>query len=94
MFDTDGTGEVDKYEFVSACRALGLTESDSKLVKMFGQIDTNNSGFLDFSEFKRAARKIMVTITLIFVCHIKSEKILVSSGVRSHICINYVPRYT
>ena len=50
---------------------MGLTESDSKLVKMFGQIDTNNSGFLDFSEFKRAARKIMVTITLILcVSHI------------------------
>ena len=43
---------------------MGLTESDSKLAKTFGQIDTNNSGFLDFSEFKRAAKKIMVTITL------------------------------
>ena len=61
MFDTDGTGEVDKYEFVSACRALGLTESDAKLAITFGQIDTNNSGFIDFGEFKKAAKKIMVT---------------------------------
>jgi Ca2+-binding EF-hand superfamily protein len=42
---------------------LGLTESDAKLAKIFTQIDTNNSGHVDFGEFKRATRKIMVTIT-------------------------------
>ena len=35
-------------------------------MKIVGQIDTHNSAYLDFSEFKNAAKKIMVTITFVF----------------------------
>eukprot|EP00954_Amorphochlora_amoebiformis_P000819 63215-Amorphochlora_amoeboformis.AAC.1 len=51
LFDTDGSGTIDKNELKVAMRALGFEPKKEEIAKMIQDIDKDNSGEIDFPEF-------------------------------------------
>eukprot|EP00465_Bigelowiella_longifila_P012073 CAMPEP_0185261852 /NCGR_PEP_ID=MMETSP1359-20130426/10165_1 /TAXON_ID=552665 /ORGANISM="Bigelowiella longifila, Strain CCMP242" /LENGTH=167 /DNA_ID=CAMNT_0027848623 /DNA_START=52 /DNA_END=555 /DNA_ORIENTATION=+ len=51
LFDTDGSGSIDKNELKVAMRALGFEPKKEEIAKMIQDIDKDNSGEIDFPEF-------------------------------------------
>ena len=50
-FDSDGSGLVNKREFLSLLTALGLTLTKKERDKVFGSLDHDGSGLVSFAEF-------------------------------------------
>ncbi|RZC82705.1 hypothetical protein C5167_045492 [Papaver somniferum] len=48
-FDKDGSGFITKDELQQACEEFGM--GDVHLEDMIGEVDTNNDGLIDYSEF-------------------------------------------
>ncbi len=55
-FDKDGDGKLSKQELQDGYNEhYGRIMSDEEIDKMFAAVDTDHSGFIDFSEFVVAA---------------------------------------
>ena len=52
-FDVDGGGELDYYEFSESLRFLGMTTDEKQLRKLFVAADEDESGMVDYEEFKQ-----------------------------------------
>lgn len=59
MFDSDGNGTLTIEELKTVMESLGQECPDDELKVMIGQLDTTNSGTIDFPEFlKLMSRKM------------------------------------
>ena len=59
QMDSDGTGSVDRFEFLkSMLLQLGKVEEDdvAKIIKMFDDLDADGSGTLDIDDIRKANR--------------------------------------
>lgn len=63
-FDDDGTGFLDEDEFFYALEYLQLNPTDHKHDKFFKQFDFNNTGSIDFDEFREI---------FLLMCDLKKE---------------------
>ena len=52
FFDTDNDGTISVDEMAPALRSLGIDVSDTKLKEMIAKIDSDQSGTIDYHEFK------------------------------------------
>jgi len=59
VFDKDGTGAIDSISLRVALRALGFEPSKDEIKKMISEVDKDESGTLDFSEFLNLMTKKM-----------------------------------
>mmetsp|Transcript_18649 Transcript_18649/g.32313 ORF Transcript_18649/g.32313 Transcript_18649/m.32313 type:complete len:430 (+) Transcript_18649:43-1332(+) len=57
VWDTDGSGDIDLYEFQNAAAALGVLLSNAKAQEMFDSIDADKSGKLEYNEFNNWIKK-------------------------------------
>ena len=57
LFDTSGSGTIEKKELKVALYALGFSPSKDDLNKLIGMFDKDKSGRIDFAEFL----EIMIT---------------------------------
>ena len=53
-WDDDGNGALDKKEMRQAIAALGYEASKKEVDKFFDSIDTDESGWIEFEELKKA----------------------------------------
>lgn len=51
IFDSDGSGHVNKREFLQLTTALGLSLTKKERDKVFASLDLDNSGVVTFEEF-------------------------------------------
>lgn len=54
--DDDGNKQLDYKEFVKGCRDFSADLTADEIKEIFGSIDKNGSGTIDFEEFLRALR--------------------------------------
>ena len=52
-YDADGSGTIDKNELAKLCLELGHSLNDKQLEEALKDLDTNEDGVIDFSEFQR-----------------------------------------
>ena len=52
--DADGSGMVERGEWMNGMRALGLNIPDAEISAIFDAIDEDGSGIIDFKELRRA----------------------------------------
>lgn len=64
VFDTDGSGSIDRKELKRLMKKLGQALSEAELDAMMDEVDTNGDGEISFAEFKA----MMVSIHSI-LCH-------------------------
>lgn len=50
-FDRDGDGRVSAIEFRDSLATMGILVSDAAFRDMWGELDTNGDGFLNFNQF-------------------------------------------
>eukprot|EP00492_Amphilonche_elongata_P002511 TRINITY_DN276_c0_g1_i2.p1 TRINITY_DN276_c0_g1~~TRINITY_DN276_c0_g1_i2.p1 ORF type:complete len:863 (-),score=234.47 TRINITY_DN276_c0_g1_i2:191-2779(-) len=55
-FENSGDGQLGEWEFTQCWVFLGLKASESEIKSIFKSVDANNSGFIDFNEFKTAIK--------------------------------------
>ena len=60
LFDTSGSGTIEKKELKVALYALGFSPSKDDLNKLIGMFDKDKSGRIDFAEFL----EIMILISV------------------------------
>ncbi|CAN0393233.1 unnamed protein product, partial [Scytosiphon promiscuus] len=53
MFDEDKSGKIDEDEFFFLLQYLGIETSEAKLEEMFKKYDADQSGFIEYAEFKK-----------------------------------------
>merc|ERR1719399_2602430 len=59
MFDTDGSGQIDHRELKVAMKALGMQAKADDITRIMGEVDIDNSGTIDKSEFMEIVRPIL-----------------------------------
>lgn len=64
MFDDDGSGFLDEDEFYYGLEYLKLNPTDHKHNKLFKQFDFNNTGSIDYDEFREV---------FLIMCDVKKE---------------------
>merc|ERR1719384_3064287 len=52
VFDTDGSGSIDKKELKRLMKKLGQALSEAELDAMMDEVDTNGDGEISYEEFK------------------------------------------
>lgn len=52
VYDTDGSGSIDRAEFSRLLEALGQTPSEEELAIALDVVDANHSGRISWAEFK------------------------------------------
>jgi hypothetical protein len=57
-FDKDGNGTIEQQELGMVLRACGKNPSDNDIREMLNEMDADQDGKIDFSEFSRLIRKI------------------------------------
>ena len=57
-FDADGEGGIDKNELFESLTTLGVNVTFEQVSALFGVLDKDNSGSLDFKEFLQLFRMI------------------------------------
>lgn len=62
VFDQDGTGAIDHLAVRVALRALGFEPSKEEIKRMIADVDKDESGTLDYSEFLNLMTKKMVLL--------------------------------
>merc|ERR1712173_576860 len=55
-FESSGDGQLGEWEFTQCWMFLGLKAGEDEVKSIFASVDTNNSGFIDFEEFKKAIK--------------------------------------
>lgn len=53
IYDIDGDGQITTRELGSVMRALGHNPTEAEVLSFINQIDTNQSGTIDFQEFSK-----------------------------------------
>lgn len=53
LFDDDHSGQIDSNELQNVLRKLGLNPTEEELQEMIHDIDKDNDGTIDYSEFLR-----------------------------------------
>ncbi|CAN0544190.1 unnamed protein product, partial [Ectocarpus sp. 8 AP-2014] len=53
MFDEDNSGQIDEDEFFFLLQFLGIETTEMKLEEMFNKYDTDQSGYIEYAEFKK-----------------------------------------
>jgi len=51
--DVDHSGSIDTHEFQTLCRNQGYTLSDSEVALVVRELDADNSGGIEYGEFKK-----------------------------------------
>eukprot|EP01066_Platyproteum_vivax_P008937 Platyproteum_vivax@DN387_c0_g1_i1.p1 len=51
LFDTDGSGSIDKEEILTAFKALGFEVDPNEIKKMIKEVDLDGGGDVGFDEF-------------------------------------------
>ena len=51
LFDKDGDGSIEKYEFGEVLMSLGLAENEENAATLMKEFDKDGDGKVDFSEF-------------------------------------------
>ncbi|KAH8863128.1 Calcyphosin-like protein isoform 1 [Schistosoma japonicum] len=59
VIDDDGNKKLDFKEFSKGCRDFGVDLSKEEIKEIFDEIDTDQSGFIDFDEFLMSLRPPM-----------------------------------
>lgn len=59
IFDTDGSGDIDRDELDVAIRALGFDPQSAKIESMIAQIDQDTSGTIEFYEFQQMMAQLL-----------------------------------
>jgi len=59
LFDKDGDGLITLEELATVMRSLGQNPTDDELKEMIKEVDTDQSGTIDFEEFKQMMTKQM-----------------------------------
>ncbi|CAH8634958.1 unnamed protein product [Schistosoma margrebowiei] len=59
IIDDDGNKKLDFKEFSKGCRDFGVDLSKDEIKEIFDEIDTDQSGFIDFDEFLMSLRPPM-----------------------------------
>ncbi|CAF1554068.1 unnamed protein product [Rotaria magnacalcarata] len=57
LFDRDHSGKITKSELRRMLGALNVKATDNEVQKLLRRMDTDNSGEIDFNEFKNAMAK-------------------------------------
>lgn len=70
VFDTDGSGSIDRKELKRLMKKLGQALSEAELDAMMDEVDTNGDGEISFEEFKA----MMVSILLCAITSIYTTK--------------------
>lgn len=52
VFDTDGSGSIDRKELKKLMKKLGQILSEAELDAMMDEVDSNGDGEISFAEFK------------------------------------------
>ena len=73
-FDRDGSGKIDRLEFIEACKVLKLPETEMSFGALFDIMDADDSNFIDFYEFRQATKTKLVSFYLHIFCHLYAEK--------------------
>lgn len=61
IFDSDHSGNIDREELTSLLNALGFNYSESQIVKIFEEVDSDGSGVIEINEFvKFMSRQIVL----------------------------------
>ena len=50
-FDSDNSGSIDHFELKAVLMSMGQTPSDEEIMDLMAQVDEDNSGAINFSEF-------------------------------------------
>ncbi|CAF3652032.1 unnamed protein product [Rotaria socialis] len=58
LFDRDHSGKITKSELRKLLRALNVKATDSEVQRLLHRMDTDNSGDIDFNEFKNAMARL------------------------------------
>lgn len=53
LFDDDHSGQIDSNELQNVLKKLGLNPTDEELQDIINDIDKDNDGTIDYSEFLR-----------------------------------------
>ena len=64
IFDVDGSNEIDPDEFVAGIQSLDGGLTDAQCQRLMVQIDTDNSGTVDYSELTRALQKLDLRVEM------------------------------
>ncbi|CAI2733800.1 unnamed protein product [Schistosoma spindalis] len=59
IIDDDGNKKLDFKEFLKGCKDFGVDLSKDEIKEIFDEIDTDQSGFVDFDEFLMSLRPPM-----------------------------------
>jgi Ca2+-binding EF-hand superfamily protein len=51
LFDKDGDGRIEKYEFGEVLKSLGLAENEENVETLMNEFDKDGDGAVDFAEF-------------------------------------------
>jgi len=51
-FDEDKSGDIDRWEIMKVMQGLGIEITEQKAADMISTVDKDNSGTIDFEEFK------------------------------------------
>lgn len=55
IFDSDGSGSIDPKELKDAFEDLGFKGQNKFIYQVLGELDSDNSGGIDFEEFLKLA---------------------------------------
>ena len=64
FLDKDGSNEIDPDEFVAGIQSLDGGLTDAQCQRLMVQIDTDNSGTVDYSELTRALQKLDLRVEM------------------------------
>jgi calmodulin len=53
LFDDDHSGQIDSNELLNVLKKLGLNPTEEELQEIIHDIDKDNDGTIDYSEFLR-----------------------------------------
>jgi calmodulin len=63
VFDTDGSGSIDRKELKRLMKKLGQALTEAELDAMMDEVDTNGDGEISFEEFKAMMVRFLLFVT-------------------------------
>jgi uncharacterized protein YneF (UPF0154 family) len=86
VFDTDGSGSIDRKELKRLMKKLGQALSEGELDAMMDEVDTNGDGEISFMEFK--AMMVRACMACKWCLESSSVSNFIFSRVLSYYCSN------